>query len=290
MHPTQIPAAIKEYASNIPQPVALIGCRTSKLSLDCCEYDIAVFGLPKNNAVLQVAGHTFVELLHLTGPLHHHIVDLIEMIVLKDTNGFTLSSAARDLGREKYLKALSAIGKKSLISSLLFQQRMINEANNQIVAAMWLKMAAYEFIAGSLALSGTRPMPLHELEQIRQVEAGSEMAEGIHIALECIGTERATRPAIARSLEAVHEIKSKDYDRELVMSKIRHLLDKRMLADCYYYAGKTAAKSLAGKETSFHDRYSKLVQIALDLTSDTQHLDKLQKGLFRAANGSLKSF
>jgi hypothetical protein len=212
------------------------------------------------------------------------------MIVLKDTNGFTLSSAARDLGREKYLKALSAVGKKSLINSLLLQQRMINEANNQIAAAMWLKMAAYEFIAGSLALSGTRPMPLHELDQIRQVEVGSEMAEGIHIALECIGTERATRPAIARSLEAVQEIKSKDYDRELAMSKIRHLLDKRMLADCYYYAGKTAAKSLAGKDISFHDRYPKLVQIALDLTSDTQHLDKLQKGLFRAANGSLKSF
>src|SRR4029078_3494098 len=152
--------------------------------------------------------------------------------------------------------ALVAAGKKSLISSLFYQQRM-NGANNPIVAAMWLKVAAYEFIAGSLALSGSRPMPLHAPEQIRQADAGG-ISDGVQIAFECIGTERATRPAISRSLEAIQELKSNDYDRDLVMSKIRHLLDRHMLADCYYYAGKVAGKSLAGRSDTFHSRYSKL--------------------------------
>lgn len=289
-----IPAAIKKYVDDSAYPVALIGCRTSDLSLDCCEYDIAVFGTERNNnnnnnEVLQVEEGKVIEILYFTRPTQHPIVDLGTITILKDTGNFTLSSTAKDIEPEKYRKALSVAGKKSLISSLFFQQRMINETINQTVAAMWLKIAAYEFISGSLAILGIRPMPLHELEQVRKAEADSKMAEGIHIALECIGTERATRPAILRSLEAVQELKSNDYDKELTMSKIRYLLNKHMLANCYYYAGRVAAKSLADKNTPFHNKYSKFIQLALDLTSDAQYLKKLQKGLFRAANSSLKA-
>jgi ribonuclease BN (tRNA processing enzyme) len=273
-----VPAAIKKYAASISHPVALIGCRTSEMSLDCCEYDLAVFA-EGSNQVLQVGGHA-VELVHVG---KDHIVDLGGMVALNDK--FMLSSS-RGVTPEKYRKALKAAGKKSLISSLFYQQRM-NGAKNPTVAAMWLKVAAYEFIAGSLALSGSRPMPLHEPEQIRQADAGG-ISEGVQAAFECIGTERATRPAISRSLEAINELKSNDYDRDLVMSKIRHLLDRRMLADCYYYAGKVAGKSLTGRSDTFHGRYSKLVQLALDLTSDLNHLQKLQRDLFRAANSGLR--
>jgi hypothetical protein len=273
-----VPAAIKKYAASISHPVALIGCRTSEMSLDCCEYDLAVFA-QGDNQVLQVDGHA-VELVHIGDK--DHIVDLGGMVALNDK--FIFSS--RSVAPEKYRRALAAAGKKSLISSLFYQQRM-NQAKNPLVAAMWLKVAAYEFIAGSLALSGNRPMPLHEPEQVRQADAGG-IAEGVQAAFECIGVERATRPAISRSLEAIQELKSKDYDRDLVMSKIRHLLDKRMLADCYYYAGKVAGKSLAGRSDTFHNRYSKLAQLALDLTSDLNHLQKLQRSLFRAANGGLR--
>lgn len=285
-----IPAAIKTIVDDIVFPVALIGCRTSDLSLDCCEYDLAVFAPERNNKnkVLQIDEGKVIEIVYFTRPIQHYMVDLGTMAILGDSDKFTLSSAAKDIRPEKYCKALAVAGKKSLIGSLFFQQRMINETKNRIVAAMWLKIAAYEFISGSLAILGIRPMPLHELEQVRKAGADSRMADGIHVALECIGTERATRPAISRSLEAVQELKSKDYDRELVMSKIRHLLDKHMLANCYYYAGKVAAKSLADKNIFFRNKYSKLIQLALDLTSDTQHLEKLQKELFRAANSSLK--
>src|SRR5581483_3120813 len=277
-----VPAAIKKYVSSIQHPVALIGCRTSGMSQDCCEYDLAVLAQGRNQ-VLQAAGHA-VELVHIN-ELKDHIADLSGMIVLNDIK-FALSSAARDFAPEKYRRALAAAGKKSMISSLFYQQRM-NEAKNPVVAAMWLKAAAYEFAAGSISMSGSRPMPLHELEQMRQTDAG-RMAEGVKIAFKCIGMERATRPAISRSLEAIMELKSKDYDRDLIMSKIKHLLDRRMLADCYYYAGKVVSKSLAGKGDSFHNRYSKLVQLAIDLTSDLGHLQKLQRSLFRAANGALK--
>jgi hypothetical protein len=285
--PKPIPAAIKVFASKIMHPVALVGCRTSEMSLDCCEYDVAILALSQEdnqpNQVVQIANCP-VELMHIVGPMKNHIINLADMVVLKDNSKFILSSVAKDITAEKYKKMLAVEGKKLLISSLFCQQKM-RQAKHPIVAAMWLKIAAYEFIDGVLALSGNRPMPLHILEQIRQTDAGT--AEGVEVALECIGTERATRPAIARSIEAIKELKSKDYDRELFVSKVNHLLDRRMLVDCYYYSGRVAAKNLVGRKELFYSQYPKLVQIALDLASDMQLLEKMQNRLFRATNGGL---
>lgn len=239
----------------------------------------------QSNQILQAGGHA-VELVNLPGDMKNHIVELGGMTILKDTSKFTLASRATDVTPEKYKRALAAAGKKSLISSLFCQQKM-SHAEHPVVAAMWLKVAAYDFVGGILALSGSRPMPLHELEQLRHADT-SAMTAGVEVALECIGIERATRPAISRSMEAIKELKLKDYDRDLFLSKAEHLLGLSMLADCYYYAGRVAAKNLAGRKDLFYGRYPKLVHLALDLSSDMQHLEKLQKQLFRAANNGLK--
>lgn len=287
MLPDPLPTAINAFASEIVYPVALIGCRTSEMSLDCCEYDLAVFVVTQEdnqaNQVVQVDNRP-VELMHITGSIKDHIIDLADMVILKDNSKLMLSSAAKDIIAEKYEKMLAASGKKLLINSLFCQQKM-RGTKHPMVAAMWLKIAAYEFIDGILALSGNRPMPVHILEQVRQID--SRMAEGLEVALECIGVERATRPAISRSMGAIKELKSKDYDRELFMSKVSHLLERRMLVDCYCYAGRVAAKNLVSRKEIFYSQYSKLVQLALDLVSDVQSLEKMQKGLFRATNRAL---
>jgi hypothetical protein len=258
------------------------------MSLDCCEYDLALFAgsqeYSQANQVMQVDNRP-IELIYVTGPIKDHIIDLADMVILKDNSKLMLSSAAKDIISEKYKKMLAASGKKLLISSLFCQQKM-RRANHPMIAAMWLKIAAYEFIDGMLALSGNRPMPIHILEQVRQID--SRMAEGVDVALECIGAERATRPAISRSMEAIKELKSKDYDRELFLSKIRHLLERRMLVDCYYYAGRVASKNLVSRKAIFYSQYSKLVQLALDLVNDLQSLEKMQKRLFRAVNKGLE--
>jgi hypothetical protein len=277
-----IPTAIKTFANEIMHPVALIGCRTSPISLDCCEYDLAIFEPSQEdkqvNQVVQVNKQP-VELIHFTGSIKDHVIDLANMAILKDNAKLMLSSAAKDIILEKYTKTLVSSGKKSLISSLFCQQKM-RGTKHPIVAAMWLKIAAYEFLDGMIALSGNRPMPVHILEQVRQIDA--RRAEGVEVALECIGAERATRPAISRSMEAIKELKLNDYDKDLFVSKITHLLERRMLVDCYYYAGRVASKNLVTRIESFHSQYSKLVQLALDLSSDSQSLEKMQKQLFRA--------
>lgn len=273
--------AIKAFANEIMHPVALIGCRTSPISLDCCEYDLAIFEPSQEdkqaNQVVQVDKQP-VELMYLTGSIKDHVIDLANMVILKDNSTLMLSSAAKDIISGKYTKMLASSGKKSLISSLFCQQKM-RGTKHPVVAAMWLKIAAYEFIDGMIALSGNRPMPVHILEQVRQID--SRRAEGVEVALECIGAERATRPAISRSMEAIKELKLKDYDKDLFLSKISHLLERRRLVDCYYYAGRVASKNLVNRTEPFHSQYSKLVQLALDLSNDTQSLEKMQKRLSR---------
>ncbi len=277
-----VPAAIRKFTDKIPHPVALIGCRTTDESLDCCEYDLVVFA-PGDDQVTCIDRH-FVEIVHFPEPARNYVVELGGMSILRDSNKFALSSVGQDVSK-RYKRALAAAGKKSFVSSLFCQQKMV-QSKHPGVAAMWLKISAYDFLEGMLAMSGVRPMPLHELEQIRQT---GNTTEGIEVALECIGTDRATRPTISRSLQAVLELKSKDYDRNLFAAKTDHLLEKSMLTDCYYYAGRVAAKDLARRTDEFHNKYAKLIQLALDLTSDEQQLEKMQKKLSRAARDGLKA-
>jgi hypothetical protein len=280
-----IPSQVRNYAADLPHPACLVGCRTSGLSLDCCEYDVFVFG-PGTDRVEHVAGHA-VEVMHVGRP-KDHLVALRDAAVLNDSEEFSLSSALNDVSKEKHDKALSAYGRKELVSSLFCQQKF-KLAKGPAAGAMWAKMASYHLVSGTLAVFGARPMPLHELAQARRLDLTADRAEGMQAALECIGIERATRPAIARSMEAVLELKSGDYDRELVRAKMSHLLEKSMLADCYYYAGKIAAEKLAAKSDALLRRYGKLVQLAMDLSSDETQLGRLQKSLFSAAKKGLET-
>jgi hypothetical protein len=286
--PKPIPAAIKNFANEIALPVALVGCHTSEMSFDCCEYDMALLTTSEkynqSNQVLLVADHP-VELMCIKGSTKNHIVDLAQMVILNDNSEFVLSSISQSITAEKYKKVLTAEGKKLLVSCILCQQKM-KEAKCPILAAAWLKIAAYEFIDGMLALSGKKPMPLHILEQMRQNDAAIG-EDGLEVALDCIGTERATRPAIVRSIRAINELKSKDYDRDLVVTKANYLLDRSMLPDCYYYVGRIAAKNLVDRNERFYSQYPKLIRVALDLSADMPYLEKMQKQLFRAANSGL---
>lgn len=275
-----IPAKVREFLTSLPGPSAMVGCRAGGQPFECCEYDIVVVGQGKNS-VVQVGGHV-VELMYV-GNIHS--LGFGDVEIIKDSKSFSLSSAMKDMTAGKRAKSLRAFGRKALVMSLMYQQRM-KEARQPLLAAMWLKAGAYQFVRGALALSETGPMPAHELEQVRHAELAG-MAEGVQLALECIGIERATRSTIARSVDAAAELKNGDYDLRLIQSKTDWLLEKRMLADSYYFLGRTACDVLTRKNSAFHSRHSKLAQLALDLSSDQQGLENLQKDLSRAAKKAL---
>lgn len=280
-----IPRDIAKFVSSLPETaVALVGCRALGRSLDCCEYDLAVFSKKSPNQVVRLAKDT-VELLYFEGEPARYATDLYGMRVIKDAK-FTLASSLHEITNDTFRKALVAQGRKLLVSSL-FCQRKAAQQKDVTSKSMWGKIAAYRFVAGAVALSGSRPMPLHELEQTREIDAHGVEADGIQAALECIGIERATRPAISRSASALREIKSNDYDVDLVTNKIEFLLAGKKLSDCYYFIGRSASENLAGRGESFHRRYGKLVQLALDLTNDTQQLVRPLRTMHAAAGAML---
>jgi hypothetical protein len=296
MTSTAIPEAIKNYIdTNLPVPVALIGCRAvDGASLDCCEYDIAAFDDNagyKANQVLDVDGHT-LELVYLPNTIRTGFSFDIEMgniICLRDRDDFAISSMVAKT-KDRREKRLYALGKKAIIGSLFHHERSLEASpRHPILSSMWLKFCAYQFLRGVLMLSGSWPMPLHELQQIRQVSMKRQaLSEGVNAALECIGAERATRPAIQRSLKGLMELDF-GYDRSIVMSKIQYLLTNGMLSDCYYYTGRVATDLLAGKAGSFLAGYSNLIRVTMDLASDVESMQRLGKSLHMCSKDILSA-
>jgi len=286
-----VPQAVRDYLTELPHPTCLVGCRAAKngeMSHPCCEYDIAVFGQGVNR--IEKVDDYVIELLHIGSRPSKHLLAIGTMSIINDSEEFSASSILRTLANEnkKIERALFAWGRKALVGSLFCQQKF-KVAKQQQIRAMWLKMASYMLVSGTLAIFGERPMPLHELAQARRVELPADLADGVATALECIGIERAMRPAIARSTEAMLQLKTKDYDRTLVREKIDHLLERSMLADCYYYIGNVAAENLAERDEIFFRKYAKLIQLAMDLSGDEQRLEKLQTSLSAATKRGLKA-
>ena len=294
-----LPRDLVDYINNnFRYPAGIIGCRATnpEMSLDCCEYDIAIFNKQSaGNRFIRVGNHG-LELITLAEISRTNVMKLHNMIIIQDDDSLSLSSSSLSSTnnvsafQQHYLKVLRGLGKKSIINSLFYHETITkNIQKNSVLGAMWLKMAAYDFLEGILALSEIKPMPIHELNQIRKITIErQDIAEGIKIALECVGLERATRSTISRSIEAICELNSMEYDKELIKIKVNHLLEKGMVSDCYYYLGKMGHRCLAYRDYKFLSKYIKLIQISMDLTKDMQQLEKLHINLVSISKIILK--
>jgi hypothetical protein len=289
-----IPNDLIEYINNnIRYPVGIIGCRATnpEMSFDCCEYDVAIFnGKPQRNRFVRLADHG-LELIAQKKISVIDILNLYNMTIIQDNDSLILSSSLNKIcAFQHYLAVLRGVGKKSIINSLFYHEKITKSIQkNSVLAGMWLKIAAYDFLKGVLALSEIKPMPIHELHQIRTITADhQDIADGIKIALECIGLERATRSTIYRCAEGIYELNSSEYDKELIRIKINHLLKKGMVSDCYYYLGKIGYRCLTEKDDRFLSTYSKLIQLSMDLTKDMQQLERLQSNLVNTSKAILK--
>jgi hypothetical protein len=270
----KIPGKIQEYLrEKIDSELALIGCRadTPEISYDCCEYDIAILGgndMALGNKIMQIGNNT---LEFLDFPKYgHYEISLFNMVKLRNrTNDLLVSPTA--VPKIDAKKLFIAAGKRRVVDSLF----NVSKNNPTKTGSLNLKIAAYDLIEGILLISGIRPMPVHELNQLRQLEVHRDLInEAIQLCIECLGIERATRTIINRSFKALKEILKQRYDIELLSSKIEFLVEHRLLADCYYYIGKLVCNHLEKKDYDFQLNYHKLNSLALDLTSDYENIKK----------------
>lgn len=289
----KIPDEVQAFVSkNSDLELGLIGCRAdiSHISYDCCEYDIAVLGSNGNGydkKIMQL-GHNTLEFLHFPNyqKYGHGDISLFNMIKLEESNDLFISPPSLEIDRKNWY---IAAGKRKVVDSL-FNVSKNSRNRAKLDSSLNLKIAAYDLIEGILLISQTKPMPIHELNQLRQVEVRKDFInEAIQVCIECLGIERATRTIINRSFKALKEILKERYDVELLSSKIDFLLKQGLLADCYYYIGKLVCNHLENKDNASQLNYHKLNSIALDLTGDYEKVKKMSALIKRDCKLILKN-
>ena len=279
-----IPPSIAEYLNqNIKGRIALIGCRAQDVenSFECCEYDIAL--LDPNDPLDRVVEleDSMIEFLNFSSRGNQHRMQLENMIPIgyKNMPLFSPSFNSTNVSTDRIFMGQS---KKMIVNALFNIERADSHKESNVeLSALHLKIAAYHLLEGILLSSGIRPMPTHELNQIRTLDQPNEaFTTAIKSGLECLGIERASKTTINRSYKALKEILREEVDKHLIFSKIEYLLAHGLLADCYYFIGKVGMKYLDRKNDKFAVLYPKLSRLTFDLNLDI--------GLIRKTSSLLK--
>jgi hypothetical protein len=291
-----IPNSVVEYINDYSQfPAGIIGCRAAEgnVSYSCCEYDIALFcdkNRPDIDKVKFLNGATleFIPIYEISEDTYIHIKN---MILIKDYNSLHISSLLTRLKGKEYEGLLRNYGKRKIIESLFLNQAVNDNLSKcPLLSSLWLKRAAYYFTEGILGLNGIKSSPVHELDQIRNLNSKDpKISSGIICALDCIGIERAGRSAISRSLRAIRDLDSDGVNIGLWLAKSEWLLSQGRFADCYHYVGKLGSMFLSSKDDRFLRRNLSLIETLLDLTSDSQTNHILHARLVKASKDALRT-
>jgi hypothetical protein len=291
-----IPTSVVEYINDYSQfPAGIIGCRAAEgnVSYSCCEYDIALFcdkNRPDLDKVISLNGTTleFIPIYEISEDNYIHIKN---MILIKDYNSLHISSLLTRLKEMKYEGLLRNYGKRKIIESLFLNQAVNDNLSKcPLLSSLWLKRAAYYFTEGILGLNGIKSSPVHELDQIRNLDSKDpKISSGINCALDCIGIERAGRSAILRSLRAIRDLDGDGVNIGLWLAKSEWLLSQGRFADCYHYVGKLGSMFLSTKDDRFLRRNLSLIETLLDLTSDSQTNHILYARLVKASKDALRT-
>ena len=272
------PEKIQEYLSNKKNSeLALIGCRAdnSNISYECCEYDIAVLAKNGNglgNSIVQI-GKEKLEFLDFSN-YNQNEISFLNMKKVENKTSSLLIPHKDSIRKTDIKRIFLSAGKRRAVDSL-FNVSKTSTSKSELNLSLNLKIAAYELIEAILLISEIRPMPIHELNQLRQLEIRKDfIKEAIQLCIECIGIERATRTMINRSLNALKEIFKERYDIGLIESKIEFLVEHGLIADSYYYIGKLVCNHLEKKDCAYQLDYQKLNSLALDLASDYENIKR----------------
>ena len=272
------PEKIQEYLSNKKNSeLALIGCRAdnSNISYECCEYDIAILAKNGNglgNSITQI-GKEKLEFLDFSN-YNQNEISLLNMKKIENKTSSLLIPHKDSIRKTDIKRIFLSAGKRRAVDSL-FNVSKTSTSKSELNLSLNLKIAAYELIEAILLISEIRPMPIHELNQLRKLEIRKDfIKEAIQLCIECIGIERATRTMINRSFNALKEIFKERYDIGLIESKIEFLVEHGLIADSYYYIGKLVCNHLEKKDYAYQFDYQKLNSLALDLASDYENIKR----------------
>ncbi len=272
-------------------PIALTGCRTTSLALDCCEYDFIVLFDGNVHELLQV-DDSFIEVraIHAKENLHVLAPLLQDMQIVNDPS-WALATLKQEIATAMP-KALSSYARNVTIEALFYANKSREAIKSNIpLSSLWLKCAAYYYLEAVIAKNGSRSMPTHMLAQLRSISESN--SQGITTASTCLGLERANKSSVSRCMEAViglNENIIKNNTTPIVKRKAQFLLQSGMYTDCYFYLGyiaRNAAMKISSQQKMMKD-YMFMMNIAMDLTTDQSFISRLSNDLVDSCNALLR--
>ncbi len=284
-----VEAVLSKYGK---YPIALIGCRTTDQALECCEYDFVIVTEEQKNDLLKV-NDEYAEIHTMSVKLNPFDIalKLHNMQIIHDP-AWILSSLKQQVDAT-ITKAHAWYSRNKAVDALFYANRSVETAKDStLMSSLWLKCAAYYYLEAVIARSGTVSMPTHMLAQLRMIE-DKTVADGIALASNCLGLERANRSSVSRCIEGcigLNDNIKHDYTTQLVRKKAAFLYDSAMYADCYFYLGYIARDmviGIAANQKMLKD-YTMMTSIAMDLTTDQTLTLRLSSELLNACNALLK--
>jgi hypothetical protein len=270
-------------------PIALTGCRTTDLALECCEYDFIILSDENIHEVCSVNG-SYVEIhsMQVSQSIHTIAPYLQNMHIVNDPS-WILATLKQDIATV-LPKALWSYSRSLVVDALFYANKSREAVNDRVqLASLWLKSAAYYYLEALIARNDSKAMPVHMLSQLRAITEGSE-SNGIAIANTCLGLERANRSSVSRCMEAAIGLNQRTgQNTELISHKARFLMESAMYTDSYSYLGyasRDAALKLTSNQKTAKD-YMFMTGIAMDLIIDPAFIAKQANDLLDACNSFL---
>lgn len=275
-------------------PAGLGGCKNTKHSYDCCEYNITIFDGKKQDDTIEEFENTFVKIHHasLEETSSDSLVQFHDMKIILDEQ-WELQMLLTKI-KEKKEKIFNDYAKNCLFDSLFCLTKSENGIkSSDPFASSWQKCAAF-FIADAISLlNSTRPSPAHMLDYIRDFKK-NRINEKFSIINQCIGIERATPSLLSRMCKSTvgfSDMIEKNNHSKIIQAKYDYLVQNSLLADCYFYLGYINRNNIMKIKHSIHRKPEliHIIKVGFDIENDSTKVEQNIKLLREASNDLMSS-
>lgn len=258
-------------------PLALGGCRCTKTSFECCEYNVIVFDEARSCEQMRI-GDSIVLVRHdsIDMPTFGTFAHIPHLRVIRDESwsiGPKISAIVK-----KQDDVFKHATKSALVDSkiILHTARKSLEKTPQ-VSAFWTKCAAYRLADAISYHNIIEPNGVHMMSQLRALP-NTAPNNSLSTVYDCLGLERSTPSLLERMLKSaigflnmagIGEIES-----QVIAAKAHHLESVSLFTDSYYYICRTVCARLCSQQKyafDIPDAELYALKVALDPDNNTQH-------------------
>ena len=263
-------------------PVGLVGCKTSEIPFDSCDYDIFIFdGKTESDKIIRYDDE-FVVVHHasLSETNSEKLLQYHQLEIIHDESWDLQMMLSKIKGKNSLL--FSDFAKNCLIESQFCCQKTLDSIqNSDVFAPCWQKCAAYYLSKAISSINHVYSNPSSLLESLRKLEKNS-INEHISVVTQTIGIERATPTLLERMLKSTtgfSDLVEKNHHSQIIQRKHDFFISNSMLSDCYFYLGYVNYENfirikdtLNREQDLFH-----ILKIAFDVEIDSNSLEQQSK-------------